>query len=168
MRVLKGLRSEELVLSAACFSTASALRRFLLASPEIGEVRRALHDKLLDEEAIRSFVSSLMVDFRRGERFVHEIALAGLTVALERYPADFAEKLLRDLATLRLAEMSLCTRVAQECRKYRSSIARRTERICQWPAVGHRELPLQISAWIVQPNSHQFADDKTTAIYEVV
>ncbi len=121
--LLERLNSESFVLSAACISTPEGLRHFLLRSPEVRDLRKALYQGTIAEETIRKFVSSLMRDFRAGYHFEHEFALAGLAVVLERRPTDFAEEFLLDLAKLKLAEMPLCIRVARESVRRRATMA---------------------------------------------
>jgi hypothetical protein len=70
----------------------------------------------------------LMKDFRIGQHFEHEIAIAAMAVALEKRSTAFAEEFLVDLAKLRLAEMPLCIRVARECVKHRMAM---TQNICK-------------------------------------
>lgn len=113
-KVLEDLTSEDLAVRLAFLSTPNALRACLEKTEEVAAVREAIRQGAFSEETIRRFVSRLMEDFRGGERFAHEHALAALCVVLEKRPTAFAEKFLDDLAGLRLAEMSLCVRVARE------------------------------------------------------
>jgi hypothetical protein len=122
-RVLEQLTSDEFFFSAAGLSTPSALRRFLGRRPEVAAIGEALLQGAITEDSLRRFVSRLTVDFRRGERFVHELALAALAVAVEKRPTDFAEEFLHDLARLRIAEVSMAMRVARECLERRVSVA---------------------------------------------
>ena len=112
---LERLTSDELFLSVAGLSTPNALHRFLGTRYEVAEVREALREGAISEEALRRFLSRLTEDFRRGERFVHELAFAALAVAMETRPTSFAEEFLQDLARLQIGEISIATRVAREC-----------------------------------------------------
>jgi hypothetical protein len=116
-KLLDELISESFVVSVGFLSTPGTLRRFLLRSREVREIREALLQGAIDDETIRKFVSGLLAGFRVGARFEHEIALAALAVVLERRATDFADEFLLDLAKLKLAEMPLCIRVARECLK---------------------------------------------------
>ena len=126
--VLEMLRSDEFALSAGFLSTPGPLRRFLAKSREVAAIRQALKQGAITEETLRRFVAGLMSDLRAGERFAHELPLAALAVALETRATDFAEEFLRDLVSLRLVEMGLCTRVARECLKRRTSLTRSKSR----------------------------------------
>jgi hypothetical protein len=128
-RVLEDLKSDEFELSVGFLSTASALRRFLNRTPAVAAVRQALRQGAITEDTIRQFVSVVISDLRIGQRLPYEIAIAGLAVVLESRATDFAEEYLHDLSRLRLAEMSLCIRVARECLKHRVNIARRESRV---------------------------------------
>ncbi len=128
-QVLQRLQSEDFAVAVGFHSNPAVLRRRLARMPEVPAVREALQQGAITEETIRRFVSHLMEDFVRGEHFAHEDALAAVAVALETRPTNFADKFLRDLAQLKLAEMSLCIRVARECLKYRASVARCRARI---------------------------------------
>lgn len=120
--VLDKLRSEEFALSVGFLSTAAPLRRFLVKRSEVAAIRQALAQGAITDDVLRRFVSGLMSDLRPGERFAHELTLAALAVALESRATDFAEEFLHDLASLRVAEMGLCIRVARECLKRRTSL----------------------------------------------
>lgn len=120
---LERLRTDEFAAVCMFLSTASAIRRQLLRTEEVRRIRGALNQGALRESDLRGFVSTLMRDLRAGERFEHEMAVAAIAVALERRPTAFAEEYLRDLARVKLAEMCLCSRVAQECLKHRDSVA---------------------------------------------
>ena len=122
--VLERLKSDEFALSVGFLSTPGPLRRFLQKTKEVADIRAALEQGAVTDETLRAFVSNLMRDLRRGERFAHEFALATLAVVLELRPTEFAEEYLEDLSWLRIAEMSLCIRVARECLQYRLQLAR--------------------------------------------
>lgn len=122
--VLECLKSDEFAISAEAIATPEALRRHLLRSQEVRDIREALRQGAITETSIRTFVSSLMREFIAGKHFPHEMALAALAVALERRPTDFAEEFLLNLAKLKLAEMPMCIRVARICVKQRTSLTR--------------------------------------------
>lgn len=122
--VLRDLLSEEFDVSAGFLGTPTGLYRFLHRRQEVSAVREALRQGALTEGTIRRFAVSLLDDLHPGTRFSHELAISALAVALESRPTDFAEEFLRDLARLKIAEMSLSIRVARECRKHRMEMSR--------------------------------------------
>lgn len=131
------LTSDEFASSTGFISTPEALRRFLLRSQEVRDIRESLRQGSITEEAIREFVSSLMKGFRVGSRFEHETVLAALAVALERRATDFAEEFLTDLAKLKLAEMPLSIRIARDCLRHRATITRNARKdfsTHRWPS----------------------------------
>jgi len=121
--VLEQLKSEGFASEAAFLSTATALRSYLARTNEVVSLRKALERGAITDEALRQFVALLMRDLRPDERFPHELALSALAVALETRSTGLAEEFLNDLARLRLAEMSICIRVARECVHNRVSLA---------------------------------------------
>jgi hypothetical protein len=127
--VLEHLKSEEFALSVGFLSTAPALRRFLARSGEIRDIREGLRQGAISDDTLRRFVSSLLQDFQRDERFRHELAVAAVAVAIERRDTDFAEEFLHDLAHLKVAEISLCAQVARECLDHRVSVIRDVPRV---------------------------------------
>ena len=141
--VLEQLKSDDFFMRGGCLSTASAIRRSLSRAPEVAAVRRALKQQAITEDTLRQFVSTLLRDLRLGERFPHDLTLAALSVVLERRATDFAEEFLRDLSRLRLAEMSICIRVARECLRSRRSMTHNTFK--HFPSPGNGEDPLPFS-----------------------
>jgi hypothetical protein len=121
-RVLERLLSDGFAVSVGFLLPAPALRRALGATEEVRDVIEALTDGALPESSIETFLSSLLGDLRKGERFPHDLALAALAVALEDRPTAFAEGYLRDLSRLRLAEMSVSVGAAQACLHHRRSL----------------------------------------------
>lgn len=85
-------------------------------------MKEGLRQEAITDNTLRNFVSSLLQDLRRGERFPHELAVAAIAVALEGRATDFADEFLHDLSRLELAEMSACIRVARECWKDRMQV----------------------------------------------
>ncbi len=147
------LTSDEFALSTASISTPEALRRLLLRSQIVHDIRESLRQGSITEDSIREFVSSLMKGFHVGARFEHEMALAALAVALERRPTDFAEEFLLDLAKLKLAEMPLCIRVARECLKHRMTTTQNTSKDFYPWKLPNRFYPQQMeSNWLGSPD----------------
>lgn len=131
-------------------STPGSARTLLRHSDCVQSIRDGLSQGTVSESSIRQFVQQILVGLRVGERFVHDTALAGLAVVLERRPTRFAEEYLRDLASLHLAEMSMSVRVARECLKHRSCLPVNRVRLFRGgriptdappPKVAHRPLP---------------------------
>lgn len=155
-KLLNELSSDSFVLSVGFISTPGALRRSLLHTKKVREVRDSLRQGAITEGTIREFVSVLLSGFRVGQRFEHEMALAALAVVLERRATDFAEEFLLDLAKLKLAEMPLCIRVARECLKHRMTMTRDTARNFRpwrWPS---RLFFQQVKpSWLGSPDSIQ-------------
>lgn len=112
-------------------ANAPAVRDDLLSSGKVAELREALLRGEITEETIGRFVASLLQHFQTGEEFPNELALAGLAVALENHPAQFAEEYLRDLAQLHVAELRLSSHVARECLRKRSSVYRKRGKVIQ-------------------------------------
>lgn len=110
--MLEVLTTDEFIVSLGTHSTPNSLRRALLKSTPVQEIRKALLYGKIDEEAIRRFLATIMKDFKRGEAFVHEIALAAIAVSLEGRNTQFAEEYLIDLAGTSIAEFGICRRVA--------------------------------------------------------
>lgn len=131
--VLDRLASDEFVLSVGFLSTPSSLRRLLQRAKEVAEIRESLKQEAITDDTLRRFVSRLLEDFRRGERFVHELALAALAVAVERRPTDFADEYLHDLARLQIAELSMAIRVARESLKHRIRVAETSSKLFRMP-----------------------------------
>jgi len=163
-KVFEDLTSDEFVISVGLVSTPEALRRFLLRSHAIHSIRESLRQGVITDETIRQFISSLMKEFSVGQRFVHEMALAALVVALERRPTNYAEEFISDLAKLRLAEMPLCIRIGRECRKHRKTLAQNKGRSSS--CFGFREVPFQK----VEPSwfgsSHQIETIRKANVFE--
>src|SRR5262249_32319417 len=117
-----GLQGEELQANACCYSTAPALRLFLVQRPEVREVSEAVRAGKLSADAVRTFVAALLKDLQRGVHFQHDVTLAALAVVAEEWRSPFADEFLRELAALNLAEMPLGPRVAREALRQRSSL----------------------------------------------
>jgi hypothetical protein len=126
--LFKRLTSDEFAASAIGWSTPETFRHFLMQSEEVRDTRKALRQEAVTEDTIREWVSSWMKDFRPGQHFPHETAIAAMAIVLETWATDFAEEFLLDLASLKLAEMPLCIRVARQCLKRRTMMARNKAR----------------------------------------
>jgi hypothetical protein len=121
VRILDLLLAEDLLANACAFSSAPALRLFFTQRPEVAQVAEAVRNGMVAEEEIRDFVTQLLGDLATGVHFRHDLTLAALAVALEECQTPFVEELLRELADLRLSEMPLSPRVAQEVLEQRAT-----------------------------------------------
>jgi len=115
LNVLDALSSEEFEVGLGPILPARALRRRLLRMPQVRAVSDALSRQTITDDDIGAHVSRLFSDFRAGERFEHDLALAALAVVLESRGTRFAEDFLAKLSRFRLAEMPVSPRVAAEC-----------------------------------------------------
>ncbi len=115
--VLDRLLTDELLANAGAFSTAAALRQFFARAQEVQEVRTALQQGTLTEDAINDFVTTLLEEQRRGVLFRHDLTMAALAVALEGQTSSFVEEFLRNFADVSIAEMPMGPRVAKEVLK---------------------------------------------------
>jgi hypothetical protein len=135
-RVLQQLTSDDFAVSAGCLSTPGSLRSFLHRSKEVAALKEALRQEAITDGTLRRFVSSLLRDLRCGERFPHQLAIAAIAVILETRTTSFADEFLHDLSRLRLAEMSMCIRVARECLKHRVNMAQNKTKVLHLPDDG--------------------------------
>jgi hypothetical protein len=119
--VLDGLLGDDLLANACAFSTGPALRQFLAHRNEVQKVSAAFAVGSLTEDAIRAFVVKLLGDLKTGVHFGHDVTLAALAVALAEQRGPFVEEFLRELAELRVSEIPLAPRVAQEILKGRQA-----------------------------------------------
>lgn len=112
MSLLDRLNSEFLDRAAFGISTADGLRRFLAHQADVIEVRRGMSSGAITEDDVHRFVRELLSDFRTGRTFSGDLALSALAVALETFPASFAEHFLTDLSGVRAAELPLAPRIS--------------------------------------------------------
>ena len=124
MNVLETLCRDALAELAMIVAMPSALRQKLKIRPEVNDLRQAITQNAVTQDDIELFVQNIMRDFVPGTRFIHEPALAALSVAIEYIPGTFAQDLLEDLSRTRILEMPLSPRVAEIClQKRRTEIA---------------------------------------------
>ena len=136
MPTFDALRDESLKLAASSISTAEGLRVFLSGRAEVLEVRRALATGSLTCDQIRTFVQRLLRNFRVNRKFVDEYVLAAIAVALESFPGHFADQYLSDLASVRIKEMPLASRVASLAIRQRKELV---------PALTYKEFVAAVS-----------------------
>lgn len=113
--VLENIASDEFAESLGTHSTAASLRRSLLRSRQVRELRESLVRGSIAEEEIRRFVAQLLKSFKPGEAFAHELSLAAIAVAIESRNSKFSEDYLIDLARTKVVELATCRRVAALC-----------------------------------------------------
>jgi N-glycosylase/DNA lyase len=101
-------------------STIEAIRWMIRQTDEYQKLCRGLKDETVNEAAIRRFVSSLLVSFRLGDRFQHEMALAALAVAFEEVRSSTANDYLEELARLRLVELTIASQLARQALSQRT------------------------------------------------
>lgn len=141
--VLEFLASDDFVLSLGTYSTAESLRRGLLRSRHVRGLREGLARGRITEDSIRRLTGRLLLDFRRGESFRHETALAAIAVALETWNSDFACDFLIDLARTKITEFALCRRVAGLSARAWARLPKVTK-IQAWPQVSIQNPPPSI------------------------
>jgi hypothetical protein len=111
--ILETIRGDDFDLSMAFYSTPRAMRRRLLETGEIGQIKSAIRSGSLTESTVRAFVDCLLMSLKKGERFRYETALSALAVVLEDRYTPFADEYLKSLASLSVAEMVLSSSVAK-------------------------------------------------------
>jgi hypothetical protein len=109
------------------------LRRLLQRSPLVKEIADAARAGQITEAMIREFASSIFANFEKGRQHRHDLALAGVAVALETVQRDFAEEFLHDLARLSCSELGNSIRVARECLKARLALPKTVMRKYEFP-----------------------------------
>jgi hypothetical protein len=121
--VLYRLLDDDLQAGACPYASASALYEFLTRRPEVKEVALARSRGATTEEAISEFGESLLKELTKGVLFQHDITFAALAVALASRPTKFADRFLRDLGEVDIAEMPLSPRVARFVQERRFTLA---------------------------------------------
>jgi len=121
---LEALLSEGFQAEAGMLTSWQGMRRFLLKSKTVSDLRDSIARGAVTENAIQRFVDHLGDDFEKGKQFPHELALGALAVALEERSTPFVDHFLLDLARLNIIEMSLCPFVARESRKRWATLPR--------------------------------------------
>lgn len=111
--MLDNLLADDLAALALSCGTAEALANALRAQPVVVAIRRAGESGNLDAAAIEAFVQRLLQRFTPGRRFFGDGALAALAVALERDYSQTAERFLKELSALKIAEIPMAGRVAR-------------------------------------------------------
>jgi hypothetical protein len=115
------------------------MRRVLQTDPRVRALESALRYHQVREAELREFVGCLLSEFRPGDSFRYDIALAALAVAMQHWRHPVAEEYLLDLARVDRPEFRCSFRVARECLKARYAFPRTQVRISRYPrSVGGR------------------------------
>jgi hypothetical protein len=112
------------------------LRRVLQDSPDVQRLERALRYGQVTSQEISEFVEQILKEFRRGELFRHDIALAALAVAMEHWNNPFAEDFLIDLARTQRPEFRASFRIARESLKARYAFPKTQVKTARYPQGG--------------------------------
>lgn len=111
--VLDRLLSPDFAIELGLGMSPNVIRRNLLDSDTVRQLRRAIHGGLVTEADIQHFVAEIERQFEKGRRFPHEPALAAIAVALENQRTEFVADFYIDLCRLRhLAEFEFAPEVA--------------------------------------------------------
>lgn len=119
--ILDALKNENFELDVGPAREPHILWKRLNKSAQVAALREALSRGEVTDEDLSDFVSGLVREFRHGERFPYDLALAAIAVAVERLGTKFADAYIRILAGLRLVELP-SSRVAALCGQHRASI----------------------------------------------
>lgn len=130
MNALRDLQNEDIQTKSSVISTAEALRAFLQYRFEVVSLRKAVEAGEITPTDIKEYVDELLRSFSTGTKFLYEIDLAAISMALETFPGPFAQEFLEDLSRLKIQELPLAPRVARLCltrrRKVVSGVTVRT------------------------------------------
>lgn len=136
--LLHELVSEVFELEVGFLPPTRALRRRLQRIRRVKSITKAIRLGVISETDVRSFTEDVALNFQAGVVLHGEVALAALAVALETCPQDFAEEYLCDLARLKVSELGLAIRVAQECLTARLAQPKNAIRQFSFPVRGRR------------------------------
>ena len=117
--LLQHLSSDEFADNIGIILPPVPLRRVLQHSPDVRRLGEALRYGQITEKHVREFVGQLLTEFRPGELFRYDVALAALAVAMEHWGNSFAEEYLIDLARIQRSEFRVSFRIARCCQDSR-------------------------------------------------
>jgi hypothetical protein len=132
-QILRHLGTDEFSDAIGFVLPPAPMRRALQSSPHVRALESALRYGQVTDAEVQQFLSKLLTDFRPGEVFRHDIALAALAVAMEHWYHPFAEDYLLDLARVQRSEFRCSFRVARECLKARYAFPRTQVRTTRYP-----------------------------------
>ena len=131
--LLLRLTTDEFADSIGFILPPASLRRVLQHSADVRRLGAALRYGQVTGKDIREFVGQLLREFRPGELFHHDIALAALAVAMEHLSSSFAEEYLIDLARLQRPEFRASFRIARVCLKARYEFPKTLMKTSRYP-----------------------------------
>lgn len=110
--MLESLLAPDFIDAVSPVGTTEALVEAVAQRPEILQIRNGIYSGVVTEQEIRDFVSRLLGNFRRGERFSGDIPFCGLAAVLATVPTDYAEEFFSDMAAIDASELPASRRVA--------------------------------------------------------
>lgn len=122
LELLSALGSDDILELGMVVSTPEALAVLLKRRPEVLELRRTLDRGSLTLGQLRHFVANVVQRFEPGKKFVGDVTLCALAVALESHASRFAEDYLRELSCLQLGELPMSPRVARVALRSRARL----------------------------------------------
>jgi len=114
---LDKISSENYLFSLGPELPPKAMREVILSTQECKNIRKDIEQGIVTDELVGEYVHKLFSEFKSGERFSHDLTLATLAVCYENYSTTFAKEFISDLASLRLVELSISSKIANECLK---------------------------------------------------
>lgn len=126
MDKLKALANREILELGIVISTPDALAAILKRRPEVADLRHAVDEGSVTWRDLREFVAALFRKFTPAKKFVGDVCLCALAVALETQPSAEAEGFLQELSRIRIRELPMSPRVATIALRNRSHILTRT------------------------------------------
>jgi len=131
--LLLRLLTEEFHDSIGVLLPPAALRRQLVNSSDVRALATGIRFGEVTADETREFVGMIMKEFRPGEYFHNNLALAALAVAMETWSSEFVEEYLLDLARLTAPELNISARIARECIKKRFALPKNDLRVLHYP-----------------------------------
>lgn len=120
--ILSALGNDDILELGMVVSTPEGLAVLLKRRPEVLDLRRALDRGSITLGQLRHFVATIVRRFEPGKRFVGDVTLCALAVALESHATRFAEDYLRELSRLELGELPMSPRVARVALRSRARL----------------------------------------------
>lgn len=147
VQLLQNLTTDEFGARFQCTSNPAAIHLMLQRDHDVQEIRTALANGTLTEEALENFCSDLTRQIKFGERFAHELALAAIAVSLETRQTPFAKKFVPGLANLAVGEIPMAIRIAKHAAKVQSDCSDSYARTFSYRNVA------SIQSWMLIENS---------------
>jgi hypothetical protein len=121
--VLEALCADEFAVRIGITNNVKAIHRALERSEEVDAARLALYQGQIDEEVLRRFVVKLLQEYRPGQLFPFDVAIAAVAVIVESRPTRFADEFLTKLSRLQRPELPVAVRIGRECERIQSRLA---------------------------------------------